>query len=217
MQRHEEQESRLMDWLLPDLAEAAPIVVGLLIFFESLGIPLPAESLLIISAIHAGRHEYNIYVLVGCAALGAIMGDNVGYLIGKSFGYRLLVKYGSRIGFTEDRMLLGRYIFKRWGAKVVLFGRFVAFLRIIAAVLAGVNKMDWKKFFMANAVGGILWTCSYGFGAYFIGRNIKEFVGPLGIMLAVLVIPLLVWLFFYVRKNERELMKQAKDEINHMS
>jgi len=109
---------------------AIAAVVGL----ESMGIPLPGETMLVLSAIYAGTHsDLHIAGVIAAAALGAIVGDNVGYWVGREFGYPLLVRYGRYVGLTEARIKLGQYMFLRHGGKVVFFGRFFAGLRVLAA------------------------------------------------------------------------------------
>jgi membrane protein DedA with SNARE-associated domain len=150
---------------------AVAIVVGL----ESMGIPLPGETLLIAAAVYAAHNpEFNILFVVLAASIGAIVGDNIGYWLGSAFGYPLLKRFGPRIGVAENRIRLGQYLFDRYGFWVVFLGRFVALLRILAAFLAGVNRMHWWHFFAANALGGILWSAVFGFGAYYLGTAVAE-------------------------------------------
>jgi membrane protein DedA with SNARE-associated domain len=101
-------------------------------------------------------------VVIAVAAFGAIIGDNIGYWLGSRYGYALLLRYGERIGMFESRIKLGQYLFLRHGAKVVFLGRFVALLRILAAFLAGLNRMPWRTFLMANATGGVIWAAVSG-------------------------------------------------------
>lgn len=149
--------------------------VGLAIGLESMGIPLPGETMLVLAAIYcAANADLNITLVICAAATGAILGDNLGYFIGQRYGYPLLERHGEKVGITKGRMLLGQHLFERHGGKVVFFGRFVALLRILAAFLAGVNKMDWRTFLIANAAGGIVWACVFGIGGYYFGKLILE-------------------------------------------
>jgi membrane protein DedA with SNARE-associated domain len=134
-------------------------LVAVVIGLEAMGLPLPGESLLIAAALYAATtHELAIVLVVVAAAAGAIVGDNLGYLIGRGIGYRLLVRYGGYVLLTPERLAAGRRLFARHGGKVVIFGRFVAVLRTLAALLAGANRMPWPHFLLANAVGGIGWA-----------------------------------------------------------
>jgi len=129
-------------------------IVGL----ESVGIPLPGEMIVILASVWASQHGGNIAFVIAAAAAGAIVGDNIGYWIGREYGYKLLVKHAPRMGLTQGQLKLGQYLFQKYGVFVVFFGRFIAFLRILAAFLSGVNRLEWAKFMLANAAGGIAWA-----------------------------------------------------------
>src|SRR5262245_60452244 len=142
---------------------------------ESMGLPLPGEAMLIAAAIYAGKTGgLGIVEVIAAASIGAIVGDNIGYWIGRQFGFPILVRYGHYVGLTEPRIKVGQYLFMQHGGKIVFFGRFVALLRVLAALLAGVNRMSWPRFFVANAAGAILWATIFGTGAYLLGENIEH-------------------------------------------
>jgi membrane protein DedA with SNARE-associated domain len=146
---------------------------------ESMGLPLPGEAILIVAAIYAGKTgDLNIVEVIAAAAAGAIVGDNIGYWIGREIGFRLLLRYGSHVGLTEGRIKVGQYLFQRHGGKIVFFGRFIALLRVLAALLAGVNRMSWPRFFFFNAAGAILWATVFGLGAYTLGEEIERLTKP---------------------------------------
>jgi membrane protein DedA with SNARE-associated domain len=133
-------------------------IVVLAIGLECLGLPLPGESILIAAAIYAGSsHALNIWLVIGAAAFGAILGNAIGFWIGREGGYRLLLRYGRRFGMTDDRIKLGQYLFLKHGGKIVFFGRFVAVLRALVALFAGANQMSWRSFLFFNVVGSIVW------------------------------------------------------------
>ena len=186
---------------------AVAVVVGL----ESMGLPLPGETTLVLSAVYAATHsDLSIAGVIGAAALGAIVGDNVGYWIGREFGYPLLVRYGRYIGLTETRIKLGQYLFLRHGGKVVFFGRFFAVLRVLAAFLAGVNRMEWNSFLLANAAGGVLWSLVYGVGAYMFGAALFHTARPVTIVLVILGLVIVIVAMWYVRSHEVELERRAE-------
>lgn len=148
------------------------LAVGLGIGIESIGIPVPGESILVAAAIYAGSGHLSIlWVIIWCA-VGAIIGDNIGYLIGKYGGLKLVTKYGRYIRIYPKHLEHAEKYFKKHGGKTVFFGRFIAFLRIWAAFLAGVNKMEWQTFLFYNAAGGIFWTLFYGLLGYTLGKNL---------------------------------------------
>lgn len=133
------------------------VAVGLVVGVESIGVPFPGESTLIAAALYAGAtHHLNIVVVIIVAATGAIVGDNIGFLIGREIGLPLLVRYGRYIRMSPARIKLGQYLFLRHGGKVVFFGRIIALLRALAAFLAGTNRMTWPRFLVFNAAGGVV-------------------------------------------------------------
>jgi len=126
---------------------------------ESTGIPFPGETMLLVAAIYAGTsHQLSIALVIAAGASGAILGDNLGFWVGREGGYRLLRRYGHYIRLDERKLKLGQYVFIKHGGKVVFFGRFVAVLRAWAAFLAGTNRMRWPGFLCFNALGGIVWA-----------------------------------------------------------
>jgi membrane protein DedA with SNARE-associated domain len=197
--------------LLRLLATYGYLAVLLFVGIESTGIPFPGETMLLVAAIAAGTtHQLSIALVIGAAALGAILGDNLGFWVGREGGYRLLRRYGRYIRLEERQLKLGQYLFLKHGGKVVFFGRFVAVLRAWAAFLAGTNRMRWLRFLVFNAAGGIVWATLYGVGGYVLGDNIHRLVGPLGIALLVVAVLLLLVGIILVRRNERRLEDEAE-------
>jgi membrane protein DedA with SNARE-associated domain len=168
---------------------------------------------LVIASLIASRHHLNIGGVIAAAAAGAMAGDNIGYWVGREFGYRLLLRYGSYLGLTTRRIKLGQYLFMRHGGKVVFFGRFVAVLRVLAAFLAGMNRMDWRTFLYANAAGAVVWSCTVGIAAYTLGRAVLHVTGPLGISLLALAALTLVGGVLFLRRHEAELEEKAEKAL----
>jgi membrane protein DedA with SNARE-associated domain len=195
------------------LATYGYVAIAVIIGLESMGLPLPGESTLALAALYASRHDHNIAGIIAAAATGAILGDNIGYWIGREFGYRLLLRYAGYIGLTPSKIKLGQYLFLRHGGKVVFWGRFVTILRILAAFLAGVNRMDWKRFVLANAAGGIVWASVVGFAAYTFGRTVLTVTGPLGVALLLVSVAVVVAALRFVRAHEAELEAKAEQAL----
>lgn len=192
------------------LATYGPWVLALIVGLESMGLPLPGETALMAAAIWASSHNHSLATVIGAAAAGAIIGDNIGYLVGREFGFRLLRWIAPKIGLSDGRIKLGQYLFMRHGSKVVFFGRFVAVLRVLAAFLAGVNQMPWRIFLFANAAGGILWASIVGFGAYMLGKGLQNAEGPFGAIsvgIAIIVLFAVVW---FLRRHEADLQAEAE-------
>ncbi|QEV48465.1 DedA family protein [Streptomyces vinaceus] len=151
----------IQEWLETIPAVSIYLLVGLVIGLESLGIPLPGEIILVSSALLASQHgEIDPVVLGICASTGAIVGDSIGYAIGRRGGKPLLERLGRRFPkhFGPQHVAQAERAFEKWGMWAVFFGRFVALLRIFAGPLAGVLHMPYWKFLVANILGGILWA-----------------------------------------------------------
>lgn len=184
-----------------------------LIAAESVGIPLPGETALIIAGTYAGHtHHMNPWVIWAVAASAAIIGDNVGFWAGREGGYRLARRYGPRVGLDERKLKTARYLFDRHGAKVVFFGRWVSILRTYAAFLAGTSRMKWDKFLPANALGGVLWSGVYTFVAYFAGHALERASGTIDIIIGVTAAVVIVVTLYFVRHVFSKLADRAEQE-----
>ncbi len=196
------------------LATYGYFAVFVFVAIESIGIPFPGETMLLVAAIDAGKtHQLSIVLIILAATLGAIVGDNIGFWIGREGGYRVLRRYGKYIGFDERKLKVGIYMFRKHGGKVVFFGRFVAVLRAWAAFLAGVNRMTWSRFLVFNALGGFVWATLYGLGGYLLGEQIHRLTGPVGIISIILAIIFLVAFTIFVWRNEKQLEIRAEKAL----
>ncbi len=185
--------------------------VFLVVMLESAGVPLPGETALLAAAIYAGATgNLEIGWIVGLAALGAIIGDNIGFWAGRRFGLGLLLKIGPYIHVTQPRLKLGQYLFRLHGAKIVFFGRFVAVLRVFAALLAGVNQYEWRSFLMFNAAGGLVWASVFGFGGYIFGDAVHELAGPVAVGAFVLFVLGLIAFTWVARRQEAHWIALAE-------
>jgi membrane protein DedA with SNARE-associated domain len=186
-------------------------VLFAVVMLESMGVPMPGETALVTAALYAGStHRIGILPVVIVAAAAAIVGDNIGYLVGRSIGLRLIVRYGRYVRLDEARLKVGQYLFLRHGGKIVFFGRFVAFLRAFAALLAGANRMPWPHFLIMNALGGVCWASLFGGGAYLFGEKIKLVAGPISLLLLAVALGLTVAGIVFFRRHERELEERAR-------
>jgi|ERR1700693_2002999 len=197
-----------LDHLLSQYGYAA---VFAFVMVESLGVPFPGETMVIAASLYAGTtHNLVVWLIWAFAAAGAIVGDNIGFGVGYWGGYRILLRYGSKIRLNEAKLKVGRMIFAKHGGKVVFFGRFVSILRTYAAFLAGSNRMPYWRFFAFNASGGIVWSGIYALGFYYAGSALKGARGPvdygLGAAAVVAVVAFVVWL----RRNEKRMEQEAE-------
>jgi membrane protein DedA with SNARE-associated domain len=186
------------------------LVAGV-IALECLGVPLPGETTLIAAAIYAGSHgEFDIRLVIAAAAAGSVFGSTIGFWVGREFGYRLLLRYGNYLRLTESRIKVGQYLFRRHGGKVVFLGRFLPLLRILAALLAGMNCMPWGPFLAYNTAGAVLWAACYGLGFYYLGKEATHLARPLEIGLGTVALLLLAGSWLAIRRYEAQLTEAAE-------
>jgi membrane protein DedA with SNARE-associated domain len=187
------------------------VVVALVIGLESIGLPFPGETVLILAGIFAGtKHDLNIFAVVATAALAAFAGQVIGFVIGREFGYRLLLRFGPYLHITEGRIKLGEYLFMRYGSVIVFVARFVPVLRSIAGLLAGANRMPWAQFLLANVVGAVAWASLFGFAAYLLGHEMEHVAGPIMIVVGAIVVILLGIAALFIRNHEAQLVAEAE-------
>jgi membrane protein DedA with SNARE-associated domain len=179
------------------LASYGYLVVCLVIMAEGAGIPLPGETILLLGAAYAGAGHLDLRGVILAAALGAVAGDNVGYWIGRRGGRSLLARYGHLFHLDGRHLARAEAFYERHGAKTVFFARFVAVLRTLSSLLAGANRMPYRRFALWNAGGGALWALVIGtLGASFGSqwRRLAHWIGRAGLVLAVGVALLLLGL-----------------------
>ncbi|MBV2356399.1 DedA family protein [Streptomyces sp. J2-1] len=183
----------VQEWLdtVPPVAVYA--VVALVIGLESLGIPLPGEIVLVSAALMSSQHTgVNPLVLGICATAGAVIGDSIGYAIGRRGGRPLLARLGAKFPkhFGPGHVATAERSFEKWGMWAVFFGRFIALLRIFAGPLAGVLHMPYWKFLIANVLGGICWAGGTTAVVYYVGMVAEDWLkrfSYFGLAAAVLV------------------------------
>src|SRR2546423_7153181 len=157
-------------------AALAALIAG-----ETMGVPLPGETALIAAGILASEGHLSIELVILVAAGAAILGDNVGFWIGRRGGRKLLELPGPLARHRQRLLERGEEVFRRYGPKTVFFGRWFSGLRIASAWLAGVNRMPWGTFLVYNAPGGICWAVSVGLLAYWLGHSADDLLKGIGI------------------------------------
>jgi len=186
-----------------------PALIGL----ESMGIPSPGESALVLAAVLASQGKLQIELVIAIAAASAIVGDNVGYWIGRLGGRKLLTAPVGPFHARRVRLIAhGDRFFDRHGTKAVFIGRWIALVRVTAAWMAGMNRMPFRIFFLWNALGGITWAIAIGLLAYWIGSGILHVIERFGVVAAVLFgVALVAWLVWSRRREARELEEGEQD------
>jgi membrane-associated protein len=170
-----------------------------LIAMESAGVPLPGETALIAAAILAERGHYSIVWVIVVAAAAAIIGDNLGYGLGRFGGRKLLERWGPLRRYAERALPPGERFFLKHGGKTVFLGRFVAVLRITSAWLAGITHMPWWRFILWNAAGGIVWAVGVSLLAFYFGKAAADALARYGFGGAAVVIVVVGLVFFGMR------------------
>ena len=174
------------------------LVLVALVAAESAGVPLPGETALITASILASRGHVELPLVITFAVVASVMGDNAGYLFGRHFGRRLLQH--PSLPFAQHRAKAiekGDEFFARHGGKAVAMGRFVTGVRVVVALLAGVNRLPWPVFALWNVLGAILWATTVGVLAFYVGEAIEHdlLIGGLiaaGIVVALVAVHLLL-------------------------
>jgi len=206
---------------LVDVSHVGVPVLFALIAVESMGVPLPGETALFAASILASHGELSIEVVIAAAAAAAILGDNVGYLIGRKAGRRLLEAPGPFERHRRAVISYGQPFFDKHGPKAVFLGRFVSGLRITAAWLAGVNRMPWRDFLFWNATGGVVWAAVIGILAYSFGHAAESAIKTAGVigLAGAVVLAIVIWVI--VRRRHRRpivdegaLVAEAEDALD---
>lgn len=193
----------------PYLREYGYAAVFVDIFLESFGLPLPGETMLIAGALLASQGDMHILPLLGTIWLAAVLGDNLGYAIGFFGGRRVLERYGPYVGVTELRLKKVEAVFRRYGGGIVIVARFFILLRQLNGLVAGTAAMPFRRFVVYNALGAGLWTAAWGFGVYYLGRQIPSAFswiprlgsGVLAVAGFAVVALLLLWFFRYRHRH----------------
>jgi len=178
----------------------------LIVMAESSGVPVPGETGLITASVLASQGKLQIELVIAIAAAAAIVGDNIGYLIGRKGGRWILERPGRFQRERREVLRVGEPFFERHGPKAVFFGRFLLGLRVWASWLAGATRMPWHSFVLWNALGGIAWATAIGLIAYFLGSsagNVIETFGIYGLVAVVLAIVSFVVLHRRGRRHEK--------------
>jgi membrane protein DedA with SNARE-associated domain len=186
-----------------------PAVIGL----ESMGVPSPGETALILASVLASEGKLNIVLVLVIGISSAIVGDNIGYWLGRKIGREVLEAPGP---FRKRRVRLiatGDRFFAKHGGKAVFLARWVALVRVAAAWLAGINEMKFIHFFAWNALGGITWGITFGLVGYFGGRGAADAITRYGVVAAIVLGALIVLALIGSKVREKRAEHRADAEL----
>jgi membrane protein DedA with SNARE-associated domain len=176
-----------------------PAIIGL----ESMGVPSPGETALVLAAILASQGKLHLWLVLVIGISSAIIGDNIGYLLGRRFGRDVLAAPGPFHRYRVRAIEAGDRFFERHGPKAVFLGRWIALVRFAAAWLAGINGMPFRQFFFWNALGGATWGITFGLAGYFGGHAAASVLQSAGVIGAIALGVLVIVGFGYIKLRER--------------
>jgi membrane-associated protein len=187
------------------LGYALPAIIGL----ESMGIPSPGETALVLAAVLASQGKLNIWLVILIATASAIVGDNLGYLLGRKLGRRVLTAPGPMQERRVEVIDAGDRFFAKHGPKAVFIGRWIALVRFAVAWLAGIDHMQFRTFFIYNALGAITWATTFGLVGFYAGKAAADAITKYGVYAAVALAALIVAFVVWRVIRERRLRKAA--------
>jgi membrane protein DedA with SNARE-associated domain len=184
-----------------------PAIIGL----ESMGIPSPGETALVAGAVLASQGKLHIWLVIMIGVASAIIGDNIGYLLGRKIGRQVLEASGPFHRHRREVIAAGDRFFAKHGPKAVFLARWIALVRFAAAWLAGINRMPIKQFFFWNALGGLTWGITFGLVGYYGGKAAAGVLEKIGIAGAIVLGLMLIGSIEYMRRRlRREVEKERR-------
>jgi membrane-associated protein len=184
-----------------------PAIIGL----ESMGIPSPGETALVLAAVLASQGKLEIWLVLVIGISSAIIGDNLGYWLGRKLGREVFEAPGLFYARRKRLIAVGDRFFAQHGPKTVFIARWIALVRFVVAWLAGINEMRFRDFFFWNALGGITWGLTFGLVGYFAGSAAADAISRFGVYAAILLGVLTVGGFVYLKLRERRADRGAQE------
>jgi len=194
------------EWLVDLFARYGYLVVFAGVFLENAGLPVPGETALLAGAALAKFGRLSLFWVIVTAICAAILGDNLGFLIGRKAGRGLAERHGWKIGLTRARLAQFDRFFDRHGAKTVFIARFVTGLRVFCAFLAGSSGLEWRTFLLYNAMGAIVWSITIAAAGYLLAYSwdtLEKWIGRTG-LIALAAIGLVAVLAVMRRRSHKE-------------
>jgi membrane protein DedA with SNARE-associated domain len=188
------------------LGYALPAIVGL----ESMGVPSPGETALVLAAVLASEGKLQIWLVIVIGCSSAIVGDNIGYLLGRRIGREVLEAPGPLHKRRVRLIAIGERFFEKHGGKAVFLARWIALVRIAAAWFAGIEEMRFREFFMWNALGGITWGTTYSLVGFYGGKGAADAITHYGVIAAIVLGVVLVVGVVAMKLRERRAERRAE-------
>jgi membrane-associated protein len=201
--------------IIPFIQAAGYLGIAVVVFTESgllIGMFLPGDSLLFTAGFLASQGYLHILPLAVTAFIGAVMGDNVGYWLGKKFGRSIFSKQGSFL-LDPARIIAAERFYKKHGAKTIVLARFMPIVRTIAPVLAGVGSMHWRTFVFFNVIGALVWGVGLSLAGYILGAQVPgadHYILPIVITIVVVSAAPGLWHFFKDHRNRSAVIAQLR-------
>ena len=213
---------RIIEFLEPYLrAPWGYVIVATATFLENsvgAGVIVPGETLVIVGGFYAKVGDLWVPAVAFVAAVGAILGDNLGYWIGRRFGRGWLERHGRKVLITPDRLETAERYYRQHGGKTIFFGRFIPVVRSVGFIVAGVSKMDWRRFFLYDVLGAVLWAVGHTAIGYTLGASYQRFeryATPVGIGLLVLLLFVIGGSkFLSARRRVSEELEEISEELD---
>ncbi|MBL8149152.1 MAG: DedA family protein [Blastocatellia bacterium] len=208
---HERLNTEVVEALI---AKYGYYLIFALVMVGNMGVPVPEETTVIASGFAVQRGLLDYETVVAVCIFSAVVGDNIGYMIGKKGGRALILKYGKYIRVDDVRLRKFEGFFEKYGDKTVFFARFIAGLRFLAGPLSGAARMQFRRFFMFNALGAIVWVFVMTQLGYHFGNQLPRLLAIIGKANAtiVIVVALVVGLIYYLRKRQQRQQTITKEE-----
>lgn len=201
-------------WLISVFGRFGYLALFAGVFLENVGIPVPGETVLLAAGFLSKTHVLRLSFVIPCAIVAAILGDNLGYLIGRRGGKAFAARYGKYIGLTPSRLDNVDAYFHKHGPRTIFFARFVSGIRVVAAIFAGMSRIPWPTFLLYNASGAVVWATVIAVVGYIFGQSwhlLERWVGGAGLFLAGAVACAV--LFFVLRRYRTRIIGSVEERL----
>jgi membrane protein DedA with SNARE-associated domain len=201
-------------WITSLFAQYGYAVVVVGVFLENVGIPVPGETVLLAAGFFAKQQVLRLSIVIPCAIVAAILGDNLGYWIGRRGGRTFVERRGKYFGFSAKRLASAEAYFREHGPRTIVFARFIPGIRVVAALAAGVTHVRWPIFLVYNTAGAVVWATAIAFLGYLFGHSwtlLERSVSGAGLVLLVLVVAAIAFAVLRRRSSCSPLKRNRRD------